>query len=74
MSEIQFHINPNIKGIEISPEVAAALGVKDGDSRFVTQSPFGVIITQHDVERAKTLELTKDFMARYSEALAELAK
>lgn len=74
MTKVQVHVNPNAKGFEVSPELAALLGAKDGDSIYLTEAAVGHWLTQFDPERLKTLKLTEDFVSRYADALTELAK
>ncbi len=64
----------NSLGLTLPAGAANALGVKEGDKLFLTETPDGFQITPYDPEFENTMKLAEDFMGRYRNALRELAK
>lgn len=48
--------------------------MRKGDSVFLTETPEGYAITPYDPEFAEQMEIARRGMARYRNALRELAK
>lgn len=65
----------NSLGVTLPAEVARALKVREGDPLYLTEGPAGSFrVTPFDPEFADSLEAAESFMARYRNALRELAK
>lgn len=64
----------NSTGVILPKEVAARLKVKKGDSVFLTETPDGYAITPYDPEFEAQTEAARRGMAKYRNALHELAK
>ncbi|MCA9727227.1 MAG: AbrB/MazE/SpoVT family DNA-binding domain-containing protein [Candidatus Eisenbacteria bacterium] len=64
----------NSLGVTIPAQAIQALGVKEGDKLFLTESPDGFHITPYDPEFETSVRLAEGFMSRYRNALRELAK
>ena len=64
----------NSLGVTLPAQAVRALGVKEGDRLFLTQGPDGFHITPYDPDFEETMKLTEGFVARYRNALRELAK
>lgn len=64
----------NSLGLTLPAQAAQTLGVKEGDKLYLTETPDGFRITPYDPEFAETVKLAGRFMARYRNALRELAK
>lgn len=64
----------NSLGLTLPGPAAKALGVKEGDKLFLTETPDGFHITPYDPEFESTLKIAEGFMGRYRNALRELAK
>ena len=64
----------NSAGIILPKEVLAQLGVDKGDSVSVVKTPNGIELTAYDPTFDKQMAIARDVMARYRNALRELAK
>ena len=65
----------NSLGVTLPQHAARALGVNEGDELFLTEAPGGSFrITPYDPEFADAMKAGESFMARYRNALRELAK
>jgi len=64
----------NSLGVILPREALDALKVKEGDSLTLTESPEGFRVTAFEPEFAKKMEKAAGIMARYRNALRELAK
>lgn len=64
----------NSTGLILPKEVAARLKVKKGDSVYLTETPEGYFVTPYDPEFEEQIESARKGMARYRNALKELAK
>jgi putative addiction module antidote len=64
----------NSLGVTIPAQAIQALGVKEGDKLFLTETPDGYHITPFDPEFEASMKLAEGFMSRYRNALRELAK
>jgi len=64
----------NSTGVILPKEVAARLKVKKGDSVFLTETPDGYAITPYDPEFETQMKAARRGMAKYRNALHELAK
>jgi putative addiction module antidote len=64
----------NSTGVILPKEVAARLKVKKGDSVFLTETPDGYTVTPYDPELEDQIKAARRGMARYRNALHELAK
>lgn len=64
----------NSLGVVLPKEVLAKLKVGEGDELTVSDTPDGVALTAFDEETRLQLEIARDVMARYRNALRELAK
>jgi putative addiction module antidote len=64
----------NSLGVTLPIEAVKALRVQEGDALYLTETPEGYQIVAHDPEFEKAMATAEDFMARYRNALRELAK
>jgi putative addiction module antidote len=65
----------NSLGVTLQAEAARALRVQEGDQIFLTEGPGGSFrITPYDPEFSAAMETAESFMARYRNALRELAR
>ena len=64
----------NSTGVILPKEVAARLKVKKGDSVFLPETPDGYTVTPYDPEFEDQIKAARRGMARYRNALHELAK
>lgn len=64
----------NSLGVVLPKDVLAKLGVGEGDALSVSDTPDGVALTMFDDEVARQVEIGRDLMKRYRNALRELAK
>ena len=65
----------NSLGMTLPAEAARALKVREGDQIYLTQGPDGSFrVTPYDPDFADAMEAAESFMARYRNALRELAK
>jgi putative addiction module antidote len=64
----------NSLGVTLPADAASILRVKEGDRLFLTEAPGGFRLTPYDPHFKETLEVAESFMARYKNALRELAK
>lgn len=63
----------NSTGLILPKEVAARLKVKKGDSVYLSEIPGGYAVTPYDPEFEEQIEAGREGMARYRNALHELA-
>ena len=64
----------NSLGLTLPAEAAKAMRVKEGDALYLTETPEGYQLTAHDPDFKVTMKTAEGFMARYRNALRELAK
>lgn len=64
----------NSLGVVLPKDVLAKLNVGEGDHLSVSDTPDGVALTAFDDEVARQIEIGRDLMKRYRNALRELAK
>ena len=64
----------NSLGVILSKEALEALKVAEGDSLTLTHSPDGFRVTAFDPEFERKMQAAAGIMARYRNALRELAK
>lgn len=64
----------NSLGLTLPSDAAKALRVREGDAVYLTETPEGFQLTAHDPGFETTMKTAEDFMARYRNALRELAK
>lgn len=64
----------NSLGVTLPAQAAQALRVKEGDALYLTETPGGFRITPYDPDFAETVEVAEGFMARYRNALRDLAR
>ena len=64
----------NSLGVVLPKAVLAKLRVGEGDELSVSETPDGVALTPYDDETQRQLEIARDIMHRYRNALRELAK
>jgi putative addiction module antidote len=65
----------NSIGLILPKDTAARLDLKEGDRLFVVEQPGGgFVLTPHDPDFEKAMEVARRGMKRYRNALAELAK
>lgn len=65
----------NSLGFILPKETAARLNLKEGDKLFPVEQPGGgLVLTPHDPDFEKAMEVARRGMKRYHSALAELAK
>jgi putative addiction module antidote len=65
----------NSIGFILPKDTAARLDLREGDRLFVVEQPGGgFVLTPHDPDFEKAMEVARRGMKRYHNALAELAK
>lgn len=64
----------NSLGVVLPKDVLAQLNVEEGAELTVTETPDGVILSAYNDEVARQIEIGRDLMKRYRNALRELAK
>ncbi len=64
----------NSTGVILPKEAVARLKVKKGDSVFLTETPEGYTITPYDPEFEAQMKAARLGMAKYRNALHELAR
>ena len=64
----------NSTGVILPREAVARLKVKKGDTVFLTETPDGYSITPYDPEFESQMRVARRGMAKYRNALRELAK
>ena len=65
----------NSLGVTLPSETTRALKVEEGDQLYLTQGADGAFrITAYDPDFAEAMKAAESFMARYRDALRELAK
>jgi len=65
----------NSVGIILTKDLLARFNLKEGDKLFPVEQPNGgLLLTLHDPDFGKAMEVARRGMKRYHNALAELAK
>jgi putative addiction module antidote len=64
----------NSLGLTLPAEAIQALRVREGDPLYLTEAPDGFRLTPYDPEFEEGMEIAEEFMARYRNALRDLAK
>jgi putative addiction module antidote len=65
----------NSIGFILPKDTAARFNLKEGDKLFLVEQPGGgFVLTPHDPDFEKAMEVARRGMKRYHNALAELAK
>jgi putative addiction module antidote len=65
----------NSIGFILPKETAARLELKEGDRLFVVEQPGGgFMLTPHDPDFERTMEIAEEVMEKYRDTLATLAK
>jgi putative addiction module antidote len=65
----------NSLGVILSKDVLSRFNLKEGDRLFPVEQPNGgLLLTPHDPDFEKAMEIARRGMKRYHNALAELAK
>jgi putative addiction module antidote len=64
----------NSLGVVLPKDVLAQLRVGEGDELTVSETPDGVALSSYDEEVRRQIEIGRDLMKRYRNALRELAK
>lgn len=64
----------NSLGLTLPAEAVQALRVREGDQLYLTQAPDGFRLTPYDPDFEETMQIAEEFMARYRNALRDLAK
>ena len=64
----------NSVGIVLPKEILAKLKVVKGDTLYITETPDGVQLTPYDDEFVRTIEIGRNVMRKYRDALRKLAE
>jgi putative addiction module antidote len=64
----------NSLGLTLPSEAVQALHVREGDTLYLTEAPDGFRMTPYDPEFAEGMAIAEEVMARYRNALRDLAK
>ena len=64
----------NSTGVILPKDILARLGVSQGDSVMIVETPDGVELRPHDPEFELQMEVAREVMQRRRKALRELAK
>ncbi|MEM9541051.1 MAG: AbrB/MazE/SpoVT family DNA-binding domain-containing protein [Cyanobacteria bacterium P01_E01_bin.42] len=60
--------------LTLTPEVAATLNISDGDRLYLTKTPNGYEISTSDPDFAKKMEIARQGIKKYRNALIDLAQ
>lgn len=74
MLELKVTSVGNSAALILPKEALKKLQVGKGDRLFLIESPDGFTLTSYDPEVAEALELAREAMGKYRNALRELAK
>jgi len=74
MQNVKITAIGNSAGIILPKEVLALLGVDKGDSLSVVATPNGIELSAYDPTFEEQMKVAREVMARYRNALRELAK
>ncbi len=74
MQHVKITAIGNSAGIILPKEVLALLGVDKGDSLSVVATPNGIELSAYDPTFEEQMKVAREVMARYRNALRELAK
>ncbi len=74
MQHVKITAIGNSAGIVLPKEVLAQLGVDKGDSLSVVRTPNGIELSPYDPTFDEQMAVAREIMARYRNALRELAK
>ena len=74
MSKLKVRQVGNSLGVILPKDVAAHLGVAEGDAISYSVTPQGIELTGYDPQFEKKLETARRVTRRYRNALKELAK
>ena len=74
MAKLKVRQVGNSLGVILPKEVAARLGVAEGDELTYSETPQGYEVTAYDPQFEKKLEAARRVTRRYRNALKELAK
>jgi len=64
----------NSVALIVPKHVREKMGVKEGDTLYLTETPDGYRISPYDPEFSRQMELAEKGMKKYRNALRELAK
>ena len=64
----------NSLALIVPKHVRQKMGVKEGDTVYLTETPDGYHVSPYDPEFARQMELAEKGMKKYRNALRELAK
>jgi putative addiction module antidote len=74
-STLQVRKIGNSIGFILPKDIAARLDLKEGDRLFLLEQPGGgFVLTPHDPDFERTMELADEVMDKYRDTLAALAK
>ncbi|MFN3231836.1 MAG: AbrB/MazE/SpoVT family DNA-binding domain-containing protein [Alphaproteobacteria bacterium] len=72
-AELKIRKVGNSLGVTLT-EPLKELGLGEGDSVFLVQTPDGILLTPYDPDFAEAMEDARSFMKDYPNAMRELAK
>ena len=61
-------------GVVLPEQVTGSLRVAEGDKLYVTETPDGIQLTPYDPDFAETMDIAKEGMRQYRNALRKLAE
>jgi putative addiction module antidote len=64
----------NSAGVTIPKAMLRQLDLEPGDNVYLRQTSEGILISAHDPEFIRTMEIARDVSRRYRNALRELSK
>ena len=64
----------NSLGLTLPKDLVSEMGFQEGDQLFIVRTPDGVQLTRFDPDFADALEISRDVMRRYPNALKKLAE
>ena len=74
-STLQVRKIGNSIGFILPKDTAAKLDLKEGDQLFLVDQPDGgIVLTRHDPDFERTMEIARKLMDKYRDTLAALAK
>ncbi len=64
----------NSVGMIVPKHVRQKMGVKEGDTVYLTETPDGYRLSPYDPEFSRQMELAREIQSKHRDALHELAK
>ena len=72
--ELKLHKVGNSVAMIVPKHVRQRMGVKEGDTVYLTETPDGYRLSPYDPEFSRQMELAREIQSKHRDALRELAK